>query len=323
MKELILNADDFGFTRGVNEGIVRAHREGVLTSTTLMANGPAFEDAVERARECSKLGVGCHLVLIGGSSVAPCKDIPSLADADGNLPKSLPEFVVRVSSGAVRSKDIDREFSAQIEKLRSVGIEPTHLDTHKHTHAHPRVMKALCRVARNQGILRIRNPFESLDDSRRTARLAGSTVSTQLLGAVVARAFAPRLAVCARQYGLRFPSHFLGLAVTGKLGPVLLRKLIESLPDGQTEIMLHPGIHDADLASLGALGGIILRGVESEVNGRRAQRAGGDTAVLLERPWDFSLKDEQVLLGHACEGLLADAKILRHDIRRRVRHPVG
>ena len=85
MKKLILNADDFGMTRGVNEGIVRAHREGILTSTTLMANGEAFDDAVERARANPQLGVGCHLVLVGGKCVAPRESVASLADANGNL----------------------------------------------------------------------------------------------------------------------------------------------------------------------------------------------------------------------------------------------
>src|SRR5271167_2252762 len=109
MKELILNADDFGYTTGVNEGIVRAHRDGILTSATLMANGPAFEDAVERAKSNPKLGVGCHLVLTGGFSVAPKEEIPSLADSEGRLPLSLGNLVARVSTGSIRTKEIERE----------------------------------------------------------------------------------------------------------------------------------------------------------------------------------------------------------------------
>ena len=99
MKQLILNADDFGMTRGVNEGIIRAHRDGVLTSTTLMANGPEFDDAVSRAKSNPKLGVGCHLVLVGGPAIAPRDKISSLADANGNLPESLAGLVGRLSSG--------------------------------------------------------------------------------------------------------------------------------------------------------------------------------------------------------------------------------
>ncbi|MGA7090454.1 MAG: ChbG/HpnK family deacetylase, partial [Candidatus Acidiferrales bacterium] len=121
MLELILNADDFGYTRGVNDGILRAHREGVLTSATLMANGDAFDDAVSRAKQCVSLGVGCHLVLIGGRSVAPPDEIPSLAGAAGLLPDSLPSFIARLSAGLIRVVDVEREFRAQIQKIRSAG----------------------------------------------------------------------------------------------------------------------------------------------------------------------------------------------------------
>ena len=142
MKSLILNADDFGMTRGVNEGIIRAHREGILTSATLMANGPAFDDAVRLSAANPKLGVGCHLVLVGGKCVARREDIASLADGDGNLPESLAKFVARLSSGMIPAKEIEQELRAQINKIQSAGIRATHLDTHKHTNAHPRVMES-------------------------------------------------------------------------------------------------------------------------------------------------------------------------------------
>ncbi len=125
MKDLILNADDFGYTKGINEGIIRAHRDGILTSTTLMANGPAFDDAVERAKENPKLGIGCHLVLTGGYSVAPRDDIPSLADKEGRLPESLAGLVTRLSVGSVRTEDIERELRAQLGKIRLARIELT------------------------------------------------------------------------------------------------------------------------------------------------------------------------------------------------------
>ena len=146
MKHLILNADDFGMTLGVNQGIIRAHRDGILTSATLMANGLAYDDAVVQAKTVPELGVGCHLVLIGGKAVAPLKQVRSLADADGNLPQSLASFVARLSAGLIRTGAIEHEFRAQIEKIRSSGIAVTHLDTHKHTHAHPKGMEALARA---------------------------------------------------------------------------------------------------------------------------------------------------------------------------------
>lgn len=252
MKELILNADDFGLTKGVNEGIIRAHREGILTSATLMATGPAFDDAVVRARANSSLGIGCHLVLTGGFAVAPREEIPSLVDEDGRLPKSLGVFVTKVSSGRIRTKDIERELRAQIEKIRGAGIEPTHLDTHKHTHAHPRVMNVLGRIARELGITRIRKPVENLRDSWKSMRSEGAASPMQLLASAAVRAVSSRFTAISRKYGLRSPDCFLGLAVTGRMGTEVLCRLIDTLPDGQTEIMLHPGICDAELRATGS-----------------------------------------------------------------------
>jgi chitin disaccharide deacetylase len=252
MKQLILNADDFGMTRGVNEGIIRAHREGILTSTTLMANGEAFDDAVERAHGNKELGVGGHLVLVGGKCIAPKDSVASLVDADGVLPDSLALFVARLSSGMIRVEEIESELRAQIAKIRAAGIEPTHLDTHKHTHAHPRVMEALGKVARECGITRVRKPIENLRDSWETSRAGGQGVSMQILAAGAVRAIAPQFTAIAKKYALLSPDHFLGLAMTGQLGPTVLRGLISTLAAGITEIMLHPGVCDADLARSGS-----------------------------------------------------------------------
>lgn len=251
MKQLILNADDFGLTRGVNEGIVRAHRDGILTSTTLMAGGRAFDDAVARSKAAPNLGVGCHLVLVGGRAISPPEEIPSLADASGNFPPTLPQFVAKVSSGAVRPTDIERELRAQIEKIRCAGIEPTHVDTHKHTHVHPVVMNVLGRVAREMGITRVRRPAEELAASWETQSATGRSWS-RLASAAAVRAATPWFQSLARKYDLLSPGHFLGLAMTGRLSAAALRQLIETLPEGSTEIMLHPGVCDADLARTGS-----------------------------------------------------------------------
>jgi chitin disaccharide deacetylase len=258
--QLILNADDFGLTRGVNEGILRAHREGILTSTTLMANGEAFDHAVELARTAPALGVGCHLVLIGGKPVAAPREVASLVDGEGNLPRSLQSLVRRVTSGSIRPADIEVELRAQIEKIRAAGITPTHLDTHKHSHAHPRVFAALARVAKELGIHRVRRPIESL---RRSWSLGGRAGPAQLIAASAVRAVAPRFNSIAKKYGLRSPDHFLGLALTGHLGAEPLRQLIEGLPAGCCEIMLHPGICDSDLERTGTR---LLRQREAEMN---------------------------------------------------------
>jgi hopanoid biosynthesis associated protein HpnK len=249
-RQLILNADDFGLTRGVNEGIIRAHREGVLTSATLMACGPAFDLAVELAKLNPQLGIGCHLVLVGGRAIAPLDEIPSLASKDGRLPESLGGFVTRLSAGMIRPVEIERELRAQILKIRAAGIEPTHLDTHKHTHAHPFVMRALSRVASELGIPRVRKPMENLRDSWESSRGERSAMLPELLSAAAARMVTPVFQSAARTYGLRSPDHFLGLARTGRLRPDALRRMISAVQEGNTEIMLHPGISDSELATV-------------------------------------------------------------------------
>jgi hopanoid biosynthesis associated protein HpnK len=251
MKEVILNADDFGLTPGVNEGIVRAHREGILSSTTLMANGLAFTEAVALAKQNPKLGVGCHLVLIGGKPVAPAEKVRSLIDRNGNLPATLPSFVAKVTSGKIGKDEIATELRAQIEKIRAAGIEPTHVDTHKHTHAHPRVLSIVCHVAKECGINRIRQPIESLRNSWQTTAGERKGTSTQVVAAAAVRSIAPKFRATLKKFGMTTPQHFLGLAMTGRVGPETLRKMIESLADGSTEIMFHPGVYDDALAETG------------------------------------------------------------------------
>jgi chitin disaccharide deacetylase len=252
MKELIVNADDFGLTRGINEGIIRAHRDGILTSATLMATGPAFDHAVELAKVNPKLGIGCHLVLTGGQAVAPRDEIASLVDQDGWLPRTLGKFVIEVSSVQLRTSEIDTELRAQIEKIRRAGIELTHVDTHKHTHVHPRVMSAVGRVARECGVTRVRNPVENLRDSWRTARSERAGLLKNMAASLAVRSVAFRFRELSRKYGLRSPDCFLGLAATGHLGPTALCRLIDTVPEGRTEIMVHPGICDTDLVRTGS-----------------------------------------------------------------------
>jgi chitin disaccharide deacetylase len=252
MKELILNADDFGLTLGVNEGILRAHRDGILTSTTLMANAPRFDDAVERTHMNPSLGVGVHLVLVGGRAVAPVEQVASLVDDNGELPHSLGTFVARVSAGLISREHIERELLAQIEKVRRSGIEPTHLDSHKHTHAHPQVMESMARVARECGIERIRKPFEALRDSWNCTRIEGVGGATQLMAAAATQISAPRFGIVSREYKLRSPDRFLGVAMTGQISSKVLRRMIDTLADGVTEIMLHPGMCDDELAGTGS-----------------------------------------------------------------------
>lgn len=250
MRQLIVNGDDFGFARGVNEGIIRAFRSGILTSTTIMANGEAFEEAVELAGANPGLGVGCHLSLVGGPPVAAARNVTSLIESDGMLPATLTRLMRRLASRDVQDEHIESELRAQVRRAVSAGITPSHLDSHKHSHTHPRVMKALARVASEFAIKSVRNPFESvlaalpMGPAARARR--GVYVKQYAMSAAVsvrARAFR-RLA---REHAFNTPDFFCGVRLTGLLDAEAIRSVIESLKEGTTELMCHPGVYGEDL----------------------------------------------------------------------------
>lgn len=218
MKRLIINADDFGYTRGVNAGIVHAHREGVLTSATVMANGGAFEDAARLARETPTLDVGCHLVLVEG---------PSLITGE-LLPETPRQLLIAL---AMRRIDVYAELRAQIEKIIAAGIRPTHLDSHKHTHLAPSVFRIVLRLASEFGISYVRLP---LDRTVRFARLPCAMASRYYRG-------------LATDYHIRMTDHFLGFRLTGSLNEDTFTAALSRLPEGTTEFMCHPGFLDPEL----------------------------------------------------------------------------
>jgi predicted glycoside hydrolase/deacetylase ChbG (UPF0249 family) len=216
---LIVNADDFGFTRDVNEGILEAHRNGILTATTLMANGDAFDDAVALARQTPSLDVGCHLVLVQGRSVA---------DPSRELPATILELVRTLFQGKL---PVYEELLAQVRKIVRAGIRPTHLDTHKHTHLLPPVLDAVARLAHEFRIPWVRRPFDFGIDTR--ARITKSAVALGM------RVTHPQFA---RALGeLKTTDYFAGFQITGTLKQANLIETLERLPEGLTEFMCHPG----------------------------------------------------------------------------------
>lgn len=214
-KRLIVNADDFGFTRDVNRGIIEAHRAGILTATTLMANGAAFEDAVKLARETPSLDVGAHLTLVGGPGQPP----------------TVAALLAAMARGRVHVYD---EFAAQISRMVDAGIAPTHLDTHKHTHLLPNVLDGVLRVAHEFQVPWVRAPFDH--------RAAGESWKVQSIALLEAR-FRRKLAAS----GCRATDQFAGFDMTGRFGAADLAALIARLPGGVTEFMCHPGYCTAQL----------------------------------------------------------------------------
>jgi len=224
LKRLVVNADDFGFTKDVNEGIVEAHRDGILTATTLMANGDAFEDAVTLAASVPTLDVGCHLVLIGGRSLLPPYK---------PLPASVPQLLAAIVSRQIRIED---ELSAQVRKILNAGIAPTHIDTHKHTHLAPPVLDAVARIAEEFGVAWVRRPFDlPITAARGEAPWLNRATSggMEFLRSRFHRVLA--------NHHCRTTDHFAGFQLTGRFRTAELVRLIRELPDGTTEFMCHPG----------------------------------------------------------------------------------
>ena len=225
-KQLVVNADDFGFTPDVNEGIVDAHRGGILTATTLMANGAAFDDAVRLARDTPSLDVGCHLVLVGGHSVLTGRPYPL----------TVSKLLVAIARRDLRIYD---ELAAQVRKIVQAGIAPTHLDTHKHTHLAPPVLEAVARVGEEFGIRWVRRPF---DFPMTTTAPFLKRATSRALG-LVRLQFHRTLA----RHHCRTTDTFAGFQITGRFRTAELIALIRQLPAGLTELMCHPGRCREDL----------------------------------------------------------------------------
>lgn len=245
MARLIVNADDFGLTAGVNRAIMELHRAGVLTSATLMAQAAATEGAIELARATASLGVGCHVVLVDGDPVLPPQRIPSLVDRrTGRLHPTLGAFLPRLLADRIRPREIEAEAAAQIDLLQSKGLVLTHIDTHKHTHMFPAVLRPVLRAAQSADIRAIRNPFEPAWSLRATPNAPWlRRAQVRLL-----RRLQPAFRRILAEEGLTTTGGAIGVLATGTLDAATLTSLLQSLPPGTWELVTHPGYNDDDLA---------------------------------------------------------------------------
>ena len=245
MGGLIINADDFGLTAGVNRAIVELHQAGALTSTTLMAKAAATGEAIEIARSTATLGVGCHIVLVDGEPVLPLGRLPVLSDPHtGRFHPKLGPFLKRLFAGHISSAEIESEAAAQIALLQRGGLCITHIDTHKHTHMFPAVLRPVLRAAKAAGICAIRNPFEPVRSIRATPGAAlPRRMEVRLL-----RLLEPTFHRIVAEEGFTTTDGALGVAATGTLDAPTIIALLANLPPGTWELVSHPGYNDADLA---------------------------------------------------------------------------
>ena len=244
-----MNADDFGLTTGVNRAISELNQRHALTSATLMARAEATQEALSIAGSSQSLGVGCHVVLVDGLPVTPPDKLPYLshprtlrfAPTLGSLLSKL------LLSGRAIEAEIEAEASAQIALLQSRGLHVTHIDTHKHTHMFPRVLRPVLRAARAAGIRSVRNPFEPQWSLRATPG-APFVRRTQVR---LLRALEPAFRRIVAEEGFATTDGAIGVLATGTLDSATLTSLLHAMPDGTWELVTHPGYNDADLANAG------------------------------------------------------------------------
>lgn len=251
MRNLIVNADDLGWTEGVNRGIAEAHRNGIVTSASLLANGAAFASGVEVARKTPGLGVGVHLNLSDGEPVAPRELVKSLVNERGELEGRTESLLLRLARRSVLLDEVEREWEAQIQKVRTSGIEPTHLDGHRHVQMLPGLFEIALRLAKRHGIAAIRISHE--ESSLRAALSAGAkqkgtVVMRQGVQARGLKLLGRDAHEKAERAGIATADYFCGIAQTGELTREGVLRLLEILPEGTTELMCHPGYVDAELA---------------------------------------------------------------------------
>ena len=250
MRRLIINADDFGLTSGVNRGILEAYRHGVVTSATIMANGPAFSEASTLAKSVPGLDVGCHVVLVDGCPLLPASEIATLASAresDAHFHGGLAGFAARVLAGKIAPDQIEAEATAQIRKTLAAGVIVSHFDTHKHTHLFPAVLRPLLRAAAKCGVRALRNPFPPEGVVPLAMLFSRIGLWKRYVQLSYLRRFAEQFRLAVREAGLLTTDGTLGVAITGLLNRQLFQNLVERLPEGTWEFVCHPGYNDADL----------------------------------------------------------------------------
>jgi hopanoid biosynthesis associated protein HpnK len=231
---LIVTGDDFGAAHEVNEAVETAHRGGILTAASLMVAGPAAADAVQRARSMVKLRVGLHLVLVEGRPVLPASRVSRLVGPDGCFRSDLAALGTAISFSRQARRQLEDEITAQFEAFAATGLALDHCNAHKHFHLHPVVGRALAAIGRRFGLHAVRVPQEPLSVLRkiepRTPRTPG----------LVTAPFASLLRRRFRAAGLVSPDRVFGLHWSGRMTSRRLTGLIAHLPEGLTEVYLHP-----------------------------------------------------------------------------------
>ncbi|MCM8760680.1 MAG: ChbG/HpnK family deacetylase [Candidatus Omnitrophica bacterium] len=234
MKQLIVAADDFGLTGSINKGIVKAVREGIVTSVNLMPSGEAFDDALNSAKELGLAEAGAHLALTETAPVSDASRIPTIVAKDGRFYGSRNRFVPRLLLGMLDLDEVYVELKAQLDSVISSGIRVTNLSSHEHMHMLPGILDIFVKLAREYDVPAIRYPREDISRVPLSAGKIYKSIVMSVLGGPAAKMI--------RSSGLRRPDRFLGFHDSGALTEEALLGMLASLRDGTTELVCHPGL---------------------------------------------------------------------------------
>jgi chitin disaccharide deacetylase len=245
LKKLIVNADDFGLHTEVNRAIIKGHVEGCLTSTSLVAAGAAVEEAAQLACENPTLGIGAHLTLVAERPVLSPEKIPSLVTAEGRLLPDHASFIKHFVKGEIRLTELYNECDAQITRLEQLGVKLTHMDSHQHLHVLPWIIDICLELAKRHGLHKMRLPAEPyLFTGAYPAPLARKLSR----GGLTFCAHLARHKAMASH--MLMPSHFFGMLAGGHMEEKYFLEVLHLLPEGSSEIMIHPGMDNKTLGSV-------------------------------------------------------------------------
>ena len=245
MKKLIINADDFGLHSAVNQAVLRGFTTGCITSASLMAGGAAFDEAVTIAKANPGLGIGAHLTLVAGRPVLDPGRVPTLIDKEGAFAEAYPLLLKNLLQGRVRRQEIYCELRAQVQKIIDSGLKLTHFDSHQHMHVVPGILDVVLELAREFGVRAIRLPQEPLFFVGGCPAGAGRLIGRGGLSVLAGLA---RRKI--RRQGMGTTDSFFGMLAGGQLREELLLNILAGLPEGSSEIMMHPAVDNRVMAAI-------------------------------------------------------------------------
>jgi len=234
VKRLVVTADDFGAAEAVNDAVAQCHTSGILTAASLMVSGPAAADAVRRARALPSLKVGLHLVLVEGRPVLPATSVPNLIDASGNFRTDMARAGAAMFFRSDVRRQLEAEIEAQFAAFQATGLTLDHVNAHKHFHLHPTIAGLIVKIGKRYGVRGARVPLEP--------QVVLGKIEKHRAGGIVALTapFARALRTRFRRAGIAAPDQVFGLAWSGAMNAPRLAGLLSHLPEGLSEIYMHP-----------------------------------------------------------------------------------